>query len=359
MTTGSAGRTTTPSTARRPTGLAAYPGLRRGVRAQRAFLANAVGYLAGTAGIGQFLDIGTGIPTASNTHEVAHAADPDARIVYVDNDPMVLTHARALPTGSRPGTTSYLDADLRDTGKILAETAALLDFRRPVGVLLIGILQLIPEQQRHADGGNHRERELADRCAGRGDVDQLVCGHGAQRQGHDQIGHAEGVEPQGGAAARALREPARDQRRGDTGGDVAQARGQGKQRGQMTEGHDQQESHPVHRPERVRQLQAARHARRGQGAGHHRYPAQRQQQAQEADHSDRHPWHSVAEPRVVPAVIRDHRTGGEPAAEHDGRAPGQQPRTLPSSPARIAPPYSTTQVAARMAMMPAMAITHR
>jgi len=126
--------------------LAAYPGLRRGVRAQRAFLANAVGYLAGTAGIGQFLDIGTGIPTANNTHEVAHAADPDAHIVYVDNDPMVLTHARALLTGSRPDTTSYLDADLRDTGKILAEAAALLDFRKPVGVLLIGILQLIPDE---------------------------------------------------------------------------------------------------------------------------------------------------------------------------------------------------------------------
>ena len=126
--------------------LAAYPGLRRGVRAQRAFLANAVGYLARTAGIRQFLDIGTGIPTANNTHEVAHAADPDAHIVYVDNDPMVLSHARALLTDSRPDTTSYLDADLRDTEKILAEAAALLDFRKPVGVLLIGILQLIPDQ---------------------------------------------------------------------------------------------------------------------------------------------------------------------------------------------------------------------
>jgi hypothetical protein len=125
--------------------LAAYPGLRRGVRAQRAFLANAVDYLARTAGIRQFLDIGTGIPTASNTHEVAQAADPGARVVYVDNDPMVLTHARALLTGRTPGTTSYLDADLRDTAKILTEAAALLDFREPIGVLLIGILQLIPD----------------------------------------------------------------------------------------------------------------------------------------------------------------------------------------------------------------------
>ncbi len=126
--------------------LAAYPGLRRGVRAQRAFLANAVEYLTRTAGVRQFLDIGTGIPTASNTHEVAHAADPDARIVYVDNDPMVLAHARALLTGSTPDTTSYLGADLRDTAKILTEAAALLDFREPIGILLIGVLQLIPDE---------------------------------------------------------------------------------------------------------------------------------------------------------------------------------------------------------------------
>jgi S-adenosyl methyltransferase len=126
--------------------LAAYPGLRRGVRAQRAFLANAVEYLTRTAGLRQFLDIGTGIPTANNTHEVAQAVDPDARVVYVDNDPMVLVHARALLTSSKPETTTYLDADLRDTAKILAEAAALLDFRKPVGVLLIGILQLIPDQ---------------------------------------------------------------------------------------------------------------------------------------------------------------------------------------------------------------------
>lgn len=125
--------------------LAAYPGLRRGVRAQRAFLANAVTHLAQTVGIRQFLDIGTGIPTANNTHEVAHSVDPDARIVYVDNDPIVLAHARALLTGVRPGTTRYLDADLRDTDRVLGDAAALLDFREPIAVLLIGILQLIPD----------------------------------------------------------------------------------------------------------------------------------------------------------------------------------------------------------------------
>ena len=126
--------------------LAVYPGLRRGVRAQRAFLANAVEYLARTAGVRQFLDIGTGIPTANNTHEVAHMVDQAARVVYVDNDPMVLVHARALLTGDVPGTTSYLDADLRDTAKILTEAAARLDFGKPIGVLLIGILQLIPDE---------------------------------------------------------------------------------------------------------------------------------------------------------------------------------------------------------------------
>jgi hypothetical protein len=125
--------------------IAAYPPILPGVRAQRTFLARAVSYLAGPKGIRQFLDIGTGIPTANNTHEVAQAAAPDARIVYVDNDPMVLTHARALLTSTPQGATAYLDADLREPDKILAGAADLLDFRRPVAVLLIGILQLIPD----------------------------------------------------------------------------------------------------------------------------------------------------------------------------------------------------------------------
>jgi trans-aconitate methyltransferase len=125
--------------------LAIYPGLRRGVRAQRAFLANAVRYLAGPAGIRQFLDVGTGIPTANNTHEVAQAVAPDSRIVYADNDPMVLAHARALLTSSAEGATTYLDCDLRDTDKLLREAAELLDFSQPLALLLIGILQLIPD----------------------------------------------------------------------------------------------------------------------------------------------------------------------------------------------------------------------
>jgi hypothetical protein len=124
--------------------IAAYPPILRAVRAQRAFLARAVRFLA-EQGIRQFLDIGTGIPTANNTHEVAQAAAPDARIVYVDNDPMVLAHARALLTSTPQGATAYLDADLRDAGTILAGAADLLDFSKPVALLLVGILQLIPD----------------------------------------------------------------------------------------------------------------------------------------------------------------------------------------------------------------------
>jgi S-adenosyl methyltransferase len=125
--------------------IAAYPGILSDVRAQRAFLANAVGYLAGVAGIRQFLDIGTGIPTANNTHEVAQDAEPGCRVVYVDNDPMVLAHARALLVGVT-APTAYVDADVRDTGKVLAEAARLLDFSKPVAVMLISVLHLIPDE---------------------------------------------------------------------------------------------------------------------------------------------------------------------------------------------------------------------
>ena len=118
--------------------IAAWPDIVLSVRANRAFLARAVRYLAGEAGIRQFLDIGTGIPAASNTHEVAQSVAPESRVVYVDNDPVVLAHARALLTSGPHGVTSYLDADLRDTGRLLA---AALDFSRPVAVMLMAILQ--------------------------------------------------------------------------------------------------------------------------------------------------------------------------------------------------------------------------
>jgi hypothetical protein len=123
--------------------LAAYPDLVSSVRANRAFLARVVRYLAREAGIRQFLDIGTGIPTANNTHEVAQGVAPESRIVYVDNDPIVLAHARALLTSGPVGTTAYLDADLRDTGRILSQAAGTLDFSQPVAVMLIAVLHLI------------------------------------------------------------------------------------------------------------------------------------------------------------------------------------------------------------------------
>jgi hypothetical protein len=123
--------------------VAAYPDMPSSVRANRAFLARAVRHLSAKAGIRQFLDIGTGIPTSSNTHEVAQTAAPESRVVYVDNDPVVLAHAQALLTSSPEGVTHYIDSDLRDTGKILTEAAETLDFDAPVAVMLIAVLHLI------------------------------------------------------------------------------------------------------------------------------------------------------------------------------------------------------------------------
>ncbi|MGH3187816.1 MAG: SAM-dependent methyltransferase [Streptosporangiaceae bacterium] len=114
-------------------------------RAARLFLTDAVNQLAADHGIRQFLDIGTGLPTADNTHDVAQRAAPQSRIVYVDHDPVVLAHARALLTSDPEGMTDYLQADLRDTGAILAGAAATLDFTRPVAVLLIAVAHFIPD----------------------------------------------------------------------------------------------------------------------------------------------------------------------------------------------------------------------
>jgi hypothetical protein len=125
--------------------LEAFPAIVENARASRAFLARAVRYLAGEAGIRQFLDIGTGLPTANNTHEVAQAVAPESRIVYVDNDPLVLAHARALLTSSPEGKTAYIDADLRDPDKIVREAARTLDLTQPIAIMLMGILGHIPD----------------------------------------------------------------------------------------------------------------------------------------------------------------------------------------------------------------------
>jgi hypothetical protein len=123
--------------------MAAYPGIVMSVRANRAFLARAVRFLAAEAGIRQFLDIGTGIPASNNTHEVAQSEVPEARVVYVDYDPVVLLHARALLKGSGEGALDYIDADLRNPQAILEQAAKTLDFSGPVAVMLIAIMHLI------------------------------------------------------------------------------------------------------------------------------------------------------------------------------------------------------------------------
>src|SRR4249920_2665361 len=120
--------------------LAVYPGQRDKARAVRHFLARAVRYLVVEQGVRQFLDVGTGLPTADNTHEVAQRLAPESKIVYVDNDPLVLAHARILLTSSPEGVTNYIDADLHDPANILAEAGTTLDLDQPVALLLIGVL---------------------------------------------------------------------------------------------------------------------------------------------------------------------------------------------------------------------------
>jgi O-methyltransferase involved in polyketide biosynthesis len=117
-----------------------FPGILDVARASRHFLTRTIRYLAGEAGIRQFLDVGTGLPTADNTHQVAQRVAPEARIVYVDNDPLVLAHARALLTSTPEGATAYVHADLREADKIMAEAATTLDFTEPIALILSGIL---------------------------------------------------------------------------------------------------------------------------------------------------------------------------------------------------------------------------
>ena len=120
--------------------LTTFPGMRDVALASRAFLIRSIRYLAGEAGIRQFLDIGTGLPTADNTHQVAQRIAPEARIVYVDKDPMVLAYARALLTSTREGATAYIDGDLSETDKIIAAASQTLDFTQPIALILSGIL---------------------------------------------------------------------------------------------------------------------------------------------------------------------------------------------------------------------------
>jgi hypothetical protein len=122
--------------------LAFVPELVRSARADRYFLARAVRYLA-AQGIRQFLDIGTGLPTVDNTHEVAQRAAPESKVVYVDNDPLVLVHARALLTSTPEGACDYIDADVHDPGSIVRQAARTLDFRQPIAIMMLGIVNFI------------------------------------------------------------------------------------------------------------------------------------------------------------------------------------------------------------------------
>lgn len=126
---------------------AVYPHIRTAVRENRRFLRRVVQYLVKEVGIRQFLDVGTGLPTVDNTHEVAQAINPVARIVYVDNDPLVLSHARALLTSHPDGRTAYIDADLREPAKILTDPhfTEMLDMREPVALLLVAVLHFLPD----------------------------------------------------------------------------------------------------------------------------------------------------------------------------------------------------------------------
>jgi hypothetical protein len=128
---------------------AVYPHIRTAARENRAFMQRAVRFLAAEAGIRQFLDIGTGLPTANNVHDVAQGVAPESRIVYVDNDPLVLVHARALLTSSAEGATAYIDADARRPETILDDPALrdTLDFSQPVALLLVALLHFVEDHE--------------------------------------------------------------------------------------------------------------------------------------------------------------------------------------------------------------------
>jgi S-adenosyl methyltransferase len=131
---------------------AAMPTGRIAARENRAFLGRAVRYLAGERGIRQFLDIGTGLPTTGNVHEIAQAVAPESRVVYVDNDPLVLAHARALLTSSPEGRTAFIRADLRDPVAILDDQSArdVIDFSQPVALMLVAVLHFIRDEDKPA-----------------------------------------------------------------------------------------------------------------------------------------------------------------------------------------------------------------
>jgi O-methyltransferase involved in polyketide biosynthesis len=163
--------------------LATFPGMREVARASRSFLTRSIAYLADDAGIRQFLDVGTGLPTADNTHQVAQRIAPDARIVYVDNDPLVLAHARALLTSTPQGATAYIHADLRDPDKILAEATETLDFSKPIALILSGVVG-------HVADINQARAIVRDLLAGLPSGSYLSLNDGTSVIGREQLDQA-------------------------------------------------------------------------------------------------------------------------------------------------------------------------
>ncbi|WP_433465050.1 SAM-dependent methyltransferase [Spirillospora sp. CA-128828] len=145
------------------------PGIAVSAKQDRAFLGRAVRFLV-SQGIRQFLDLGTGLPTVDNTHEVAQRVAPDSRIVYVDNDPLVLAHARALLTSSEQGACDYIEADIRDTRAVLSEAARTLDFDRPIALMLLGVLN-------HVLDDDQAQRLVADLLSALAPGSHLVISH--------------------------------------------------------------------------------------------------------------------------------------------------------------------------------------
>ena len=165
--------------------LASMPSARTAARENRAFMARAVRFLAGEVGIRQFLDIGTGLPTTNSVHEVAQAAAPSSRVVYADNDPLVLTHARALLTSSPAGRTAYAQADLREPESILASPVVreVIDFGQPLALMLVAILHFIPDEARP-------EQIVATLLDALPAGSYLVASHGTTE--HDPVGPGAG-----------------------------------------------------------------------------------------------------------------------------------------------------------------------
>jgi hypothetical protein len=177
-----------------------FPAIIDVTRASRAFLGRSVRYLAEEAGLDQFLDVGSGLPTAENTHEIAQRAAARARVVYIDNDPIVLAHARTLLAGGPPGATAYLDADLNDPESILTQAAATLDLHRPVGLILNAVMGHIADDAR---ARTIVDRLMAGLCSG----SYLSLCDGTES---DEAGrHAQDEYNDSGAEAYHLRTPAK------------------------------------------------------------------------------------------------------------------------------------------------------